>query len=72
MKKVAFMVLDTELGQFTGCVSEYMRDEAESMANDLNKEVCPIVQISEDGFVEYADPMPERYKAVKVTIEDLH
>lgn len=70
MRKVAFMVIDTELDQFTGSVGEYMREEAESMANDLNKEVCPVVQISEDGFVEYADPMPERYKAVKVTIED--
>lgn len=70
MRKVCYMVLDTEMDQFDGFIGDTNRDNVESRAYDLNKSVCPLVQ-AEDGGMEYAEPMPERYKAVKVTIEDL-
>lgn len=70
MKKVCYMVLDTEMDQFDGFIGDNDRDYVECRAYDLNKSICPLVQ-TEDGYIEYAEPMPERYKAVRVTIEDL-
>lgn len=70
MRKVAFMIVDTETDQFTGFIGENTRDDVESRAYDLNRSICPLVQ-TEDGDMEYDDRMPERYKAVRVTIEEL-
>ena len=53
-----------------GCIGEHTKNDTESIACDLNRSVCPMIQ-TEDGDLEYMDPMPERYKAVKVTIEEL-
>lgn len=64
------MIVDTETESFTGFIGEHSREDAESRALDLNKGICPLVQ-TEDGELEYMDPMPERYKAVRITIEDL-
>ena len=67
MRKVTYMVLDTEMDELIG---GYERGTVEYAAYDLNKSICPLVQ-TEDGSMEYADPMPDRYKPVKVILEDL-
>ena len=51
-------------------IGSYVRETVEDAAYELNKSICPLVQ-TEDGSMEYADPMPERYKPVKVILEDL-
>lgn len=67
MKKVTYMVLDTEMDELIG---SYTREIVEDAAYEFNKSICPLVQ-TEDESIEYADPMPERYKPVKVILEDL-
>lgn len=67
MRKVTYMVLDTEMDELMG---GYVRETVEDAAYELNKSECPLVQ-TEDGYMEYADPMPDRYKPVKVILEDL-
>lgn len=67
MRKVTYMVLDTEMDELMG---GYVRETVEEAAYELNRSVCPLVQ-TEDGNMEYADPMPDRYKPVKVILEDL-
>lgn len=67
MRKVTYMVLDTEMDELMG---GYVRETVEEAAYELNRSVCPLVQ-TEDGNMEYADPMPERYKPVKVILEEL-
>ena len=61
------MVLDTEMDELIG---SYVRETVEDAAYEFNRSVCPLVQ-AEDGNMEYADPMPERYKPVKVILEEL-
>lgn len=67
MRKVTYMVLDTEMDELIG---SYVRETVEDAAYELNKSICPLVQ-TEDGSMEYENPMPERYKPVKVILEDL-
>lgn len=67
MRKVTYKVLDTEMDELIG---GYVRETVEDAAYELNKSICQLVQ-TDDGSFEYSDPMPERYKPVKVILEDL-
>nr|DAF67727.1 MAG TPA: hypothetical protein [Caudoviricetes sp.] len=67
MKQIRYMVLDTDTDQLVNdCSSE---DDAISMAEDLNRSVCPLV-MDDDGMIEYSEQEP-RYKPVRVTIKEL-
>lgn len=61
------MVYDTETDQLTEGI--YTRREVEMAAMELNHTVCPM-EMDEDGVTEYADE-PQRYKPVRVTIEEI-
>lgn len=67
MRKVTYKVLDTEMDELIG---SYVRETVEDAAYELNKSICQLVQ-TDDGSFEYSDQMPERYKPVKVILEDL-
>ena len=63
MRKVIYMVLDTEMDELIG---SYVRETVEDAAYELNKSICPLVQ-TEDGSMEYADSdVPMMYHFVRV------
>lgn len=70
MRRVSFTVLDTKEDRLYVDWIGLTREDAEATAYEMNLQACPVVDIG-DGYTEYVDPVPERYKAVKLILEDL-
>ena len=68
-KRITYTLWDTEKEELVPPTG-YTMDEIIERAEYMNHSVCSMVE-TEDGYTEYVELVSERYKPVKVTIEDI-